>query len=170
MCYESSDFQLLPPVLTLIVDWVPAVWHTHCEAWSVAPLVPQWCVTPHSVCGGVVPYWCGVFGGVVPSGCVVQFLSPMCSPPFATGVGWQLGARLAGYIQYSIWTPPSKCSLDATFLQSNQLLKSWFFFYWNSDQINKSYKSCIPQKKMKVCKKAFLVLKLDPDFSSIKDS
>ena len=30
--------------------------------------------------------------------------------------------------------------------------------------------SHIPLKKMKVCKKAFLVLKLDPDFSSIKDS
>ena len=131
MCYESLDFQLL---LTLIDDWVPAV----CEAWSVAPLlgvvwVPQWCVTPlFSV------WWCGallldvgvvhlVLGGVVPSGCVVQFLSSMCSLPFATGVGWQLGARLAGYI-HSIWTPPSKCSLDATFLQSNQLLKSSFFF------------------------------------------
>ena len=88
MCLESLDFQLLQPVLTLIDDWVPAV----CKAWSVEPLLgvvwlPQWCVTPLSVCGGVVP-----------SGCVVQFLGPMCSLPFATGVGWQLGARLAGYI------------------------------------------------------------------------
>ena len=55
MCYESLDFQLLRPVLTLIDDWVPAV----CKAWSVAPLlgvvwVPQWCVTPlFSV------WWCG---------------------------------------------------------------------------------------------------------------
>ena len=61
------------------------------------------CDTPFSVwwcgallvCGGVVHL---VFGGVEPSGCVVQFLSQMCSFPFATGVGWQLGARLAGYI------------------------------------------------------------------------
>ena len=45
--------------------------------------------------GGVVQL---VFGGVVPSGCVVQFLSPMCSLPFATGVGWQLVARLTGYM------------------------------------------------------------------------
>ena len=68
---------------------------------------PMVCDTPFSVLwygalwvdGGVVHL---VFGGVEPSGCVVQFLSPMCSLPFATGVGWQLGARLAGYIQYSI--------------------------------------------------------------------